>query len=83
MNDYKPWLNEFRTCMINYQAKGYYDATNLQQAFESGGAFDGGIIEDGKGGITEWSNGRELSCRAVMVDGITITATTRKPRALR
>ena len=49
MNDYKPWLNEFRTCMINYQAKGYYDATNLQQAFESGGAFDGGVIEDSPG----------------------------------
>jgi hypothetical protein len=44
-----PWLNDFRTCMINYQAKGYDDATNLQQAFESGGALDDGVIEDSHG----------------------------------
>lgn len=51
MNDYKPWLSAFRNCMLRYSAKGYYDATNLQQAFESAGAFDGGIVEDGKGGF--------------------------------
>jgi len=51
MNEYKPWLSEFRNCMLTYSAKGYYDATNLQQAFESAGAFDGGIVEDGKGGF--------------------------------
>ena len=37
---YTPWLDTFRLCMVKYSAVGYYDATNLNSAFEDSGAFE-------------------------------------------
>lgn len=38
---YTPWLEAFRTCMTHYRAQGYYDATNINTAFEDSGIFAG------------------------------------------
>jgi len=33
-DDYKTFINRFVSCMVRYQARGYYDAGNVQSAFE-------------------------------------------------
>ncbi len=52
---YEPWLDVFRNCMLNYRARGYYDATNLNTAFEDAGAFNmRGLVARGDGGMADF-----------------------------
>jgi hypothetical protein len=45
---YTPWLDMFRACMMHYRAQGYYDATNINTAFEDAGIFAGFVTVTGR-----------------------------------